>query len=785
MQNLGLGVEISGKDLGLGSMLSHLSMELQSFSQHMTTDFEAQMVAFNKQSLSLGANMGKTGGNLKQFESQASSMAYTLNGSVDEAGRAIRAFTNSGTELKDWGITSAATMAKVSSVTGVSADVFMEAAQAAKGLGLTDKDLKGFGGAIVEAGQQLGDMQEALGSMPALMKQMQEKSALAGKALKGQDLKNYATDVLAMAAALKQSKTITNPKEAMGFAQSLGESLIDAQRKMQGLFAGTETEMPQLASKLGVATGSIVDSFELLKKGPAEFMQGIKGMIDKSKAAGRYSAESANFLRAQVEAAVGKDQADMIMRYSENATDATQKTIDAVKNSTKSLGDLGDAYRTGLTYTQLYERQQVSLTQTFRNLGKTTQKEVLEATGKGLKDFGSLLQKTVSDGGPMGMFVERLASVNKVGIMASLPKAWRGNAAVLGTVFTQLAHPIDMVGAALAALMKWFNSLKKMGMTTKEAVTTIASDLKKSLGNAVDWIDKNVMTAVSDAIHGALNVLHSIDWPAALKSVLESIKSVFVGSDSDSLSGMLGDIDWSKELKDFWQTLGDLWTTLKPYLQEVQKNLVDFVENEIVPQLSAAWDGFVDYIKESSPTAKKWIEGISSAFDAVNKVIGYVKIGIESLITVFKATMTVLNPLLGSLSSAFDIYKGIRGLFGDDAPTGAATKPNDISPLTPVGPRPVRGNTVGDTTAQDASLEKHLEATNAPDWYTQDFKPLFQNVAKQLAGLLGDLPTQAQTPAASQNSRNVPTASNARSPHASKHSVAANGLPISGLPTKS
>src|ERR1700677_3614202 len=145
---------IQAKDSGAGKTILGITQKLTSLATiagnvgtsfqniatgglNLTTAYEAQFTASNKDATQLAASFGIFGKAQQEFSDKATAMSIKLKMGVGDTAKAMNTFRLAEEQFKNMGVDSAESLAKLVEVSGMSAESFEDAATRMKAWGLT------------------------------------------------------------------------------------------------------------------------------------------------------------------------------------------------------------------------------------------------------------------------------------------------------------------------------------------------------------------------------------------------------------------------------------------------------------------------------------------------------------------------------------------------------------------------------------------------------------------------------------------------------------------------
>lgn len=477
--NFGLGFGFRGNDLGLGkavnglsrdfrtlgkemlglqrlqTMLSALSFErlgdlgdklktLGTGGQELTSSIEGTFTAFDKETRKLGATMGYTGKELTRFKKQASSMAYGMNIGADQAGKAIYGFEatvgkmKASDILKDMGVDSAATLAKLAEVAGVSGDKFGYSLLQ-MGKKVDPKAVSTITDMLTKFGTDAGDAALGLGKVDEITSILSKRKMLGDSP---EQLAAFGKGIVATAQAFR---TVTgNGEKAMETALGLATALTEGKKGFADLKAGAVAALHESTLGLAKAGPGIEAAFNAMSESPEVFLKqfatAVGGLSDGDAAA------AVELFRAHASSAFGESGDEIVKMLQTAEGRLALTTVDVgkmVADSAKATGNLAkEGFTTGITAAEAFERQQQGFLQRFRGLATVSTNQFLAESQASFNSFGAKMEKVAADGGPLGLVLGKLADIQKFGAKGIFPANLQGPLAALGTAAETLTGPL-------------------------------------------------------------------------------------------------------------------------------------------------------------------------------------------------------------------------------------------------------------------------------------------------------------------------------------------------------
>jgi len=633
--------------VGTLSKISGALQNLGSAGMNLTTGLEAQGVALAKQSKATAVNLGLTGKELRKVSGQASGMALGLNIGAEQATQAIVGFKDAAGEMGLIGISSSADLAKLTEVTGLSAkDLALQLRTMRKTFGLADDDIKGLMSSFTSMGQVTRDVAGGIGTLPEVMQRMSKQAELMGRKLDPKQLANFAKQTAALSAGLY--KITGSADQARQQSSELADAMLGAQKEFANMFAGTANDLPGFVKELAIMGGDVDAAFELIDRGPAGFVEGLKMMLQNAKKSGADMDQVMNFMRGRLEAA-GITNTDTIMSFLRTTDDEVLDVMKSVHKSTASLGKLAkEGFSTGRTLQEAFDLARDSAIAHFRAGGKAS-KTFLKDFTKSATAFNKILDETSKKGGPLGKFVDQLRDVHRLGAAGLLPREMQGAGVLLGEIISQLGPLLGILGGAivffpgltavlgpLVTVLGLFSinlfKAKMAGQSWSEAFQTAFQDTLKIVKKAFTYFKQ----AIPKFIAAAKKIL-----PGIIKAIAKEIPNVLAVSSEIQDAVIEAVIKYAPKIA-------------KAFVKLVEKVVERF--GKFAPKLIEAFTTLIDKLVEALPgIVPKLVEAFGKVLDAVIKglvkiVPGLVGVIVEVVPTLIKGLADALPKVVGAIA---------------------------------------------------------------------------------------------------------------------------------------
>jgi len=585
---------------------------------NLTSSLEGQAVSTGQTLRQLGANMGYTGKELDSFIAKATETSISLAIGADTAGKALRAWDESQSEMRALGFKSAAGLARFSEAFGINADLLRNNTLAMrKQLGFSDKAMSNVVGSMVALGQQTGDVAGALGELNQMQGFLARNAALMGDSMPEKQMVDFATSITAAGRAF--FATGEDSDKAREFANSLGETMLKSRENIANMFAGTEGDIDSFAKELGVATGDISKAFGLIKEGPSGFITGMTEMYRSAKKNSTNTAEAMNFLRGRLSSVLGEDMTANLMSLFAKMDAKTLKSMSIVRGATADLDNLGkEAHDTGRTMADSLDFAQERMFDSFRKLGKPQAREWLTRVQGGMKDMRAQFAEMGKDSGPMGQFARKMSEISILGAQALLPDALQPITMIMGTLSEKMGPTIEMLGSMGANFTSLTGIITgaALGLMGWAAQARLTQKDTESFGDAMVRVGKEWINSSAEMINAAgtffldLSALFvNFDW-----------KNLFAGEEQLQSTGNGVDELWSHAEDKFDKVK---WTSIYDNFKEGFGVIWDLMwTDENKAKVQEKLDEFTKWLKDSFVAAVASVDWGAIAGDIMSQLLG-------------------------------------------------------------------------------------------------------------------------------------------------------------------
>ena len=667
---LGVGLNFTGDDKGLTDAAEHSTDSLQKMmgvigqlgekfsrigdlsrqGRALTTSFENMLQQNRKANIQGAYAMGAAYDELGKIASKAQSIELSTGISSQAATESIVSFRRSVDDLTKAGFKNEEQFMKIVEVTKTSPQEYEKLANTMKRLGITSKEaMTDLMGGAMAAGRAMG-------------------SASAGLSQLGTTLESTLSRVVsnigdktpeALAKYAKQVSDMTVGLSKLGFmGTDAGDAVSDLfvtgtknGKEFAKIFSGLNSDIPQLPKSLAILGADTDAAFRKMGEGPKEMFDGLVQQFKTVKANGGDGEAYLRFMSHYLEEA--GYQTKTVENLINTISKSTQKQLDQMTsesvNGAKEIEQAGKAWRTSLTDAQQLANMEDVFHTRFRSLAKSNQQYLAE-TSAAFKDLGDELGHLSKQGGPLGSFVDKLAEVDKKGLIGLMPASLQATATAVGGFATsiggallKMASPLSMAESAFTlfgtAFVKAFE-----GTDRNQSLADRAAQALTKVGTWLEGWLADLPGIVSKGLDDALSYVKEMFSPKGKNGKMLG----------DAATGLWSTVTTSFKMI-FSQTnldkMGEIWKEIGPVISRSWDSTVSFIKDDVWPKITAfgsdLWAQLTAAVdpSKSEPTSMggKIGKALRGAWDAV-------KPEIEKLWTYIKEFGT---DLWGGIANAF------------------------------------------------------------------------------------------------------------------------------------
>lgn len=613
-------------------------------SGNLTNSLEATMTSMMQTTKPIAAQLDLSSAEMKKFASRAAGMAYGMNTSADAVAETMKAIhvankgakasmSELGMSTKDWVKVVQTTNVPMQDYTAILGDMTTswgaspkEAAKMLDQLMAIGKAAGTGTGAVKNAKVQLDELGEVFKSLPPSMARSSEEitSLMESSAkMSGVFRQMGDTQEEAISKANTVAKMFAEQSVAVEKALAIGDDR-----------AISENPLIMYLTRLGIGFDEARD---IVATGSRDAVAGMQRINDVYAKFGSDASPQVQRALSGLSAALGEGAAGLSY-LAQNTTQGTEALAEMAKVSVDGSGALKkfgkDAYSSGLTLQETYDRAREAFDTTIRSIARKNVVGLVQKQIAGMREAGKEIRALGSDE-TWGPFVNALSQFRQMGIsglfasMAQSAGIGAKNSAKFGAKVGLLMDTFGQLGNEIAPVMQMLGMFGPGGIIAGGVgiaglLTLEPSDRKKILGPFAD--------------------------------TFEGIKA--------TAQGLLDRIDF----KELWEKLKDGFSRAFEYAKMVLRTIVDSgVVDDIVDGLSKAF-GYVAEIIPWQRVIDGFVFVVQKMSEALAKV-DWEKVA-GGLVEAFKAILPSLVTFGREVLSG--IFKAIKDEFGTEGQIAAA-----------------------------------------------------------------------------------------------------------------
>jgi methyl-accepting chemotaxis protein len=538
---------------------------------NLTNSLEATMTSLIQTTKPIAATLDLSGKEMKKFAGQAASMAYSMNTSADAVAETMRsihiankgateAMNELGLSTKDWVKVVQTTNVPMSEYTAILGDMTTswqaspkEAANMIDSLMAIGKAAGTGTGAVKNAKVQLDELGEVFKTLPPsmartsdeIMSLMQSSARMSGVFREMGD-----TQEEAITKANTVARMFAEQDVAIRKALNIGDER-----------ALMDNPLLKYLMRLGIGFDS---ARKIIETGSRDVVAGMKMVNNVYARFGTDVSPQVQRALSGLSGALGEGAAGLsyLATNTKQGTAALDKMANMSVVGSGALKKFGkDAYSSGLTLQETYDRAKESFDTTIRSISRGDVRGLVRKQIEGMRQAGKELKKLGSDEtwGPWINALSRFRQMGVGGIFSSVAESTgvgAENAAKFGTKAGLIFDTVSQLGGEIAPLMHLF------GMT------------------------------------GPLGPLIAMGGLGALLAMDEATSKKILGSFYDTFASL------KKMLLGVWDVFTD--------------KFVSIWDNTIAPKISEIWsEMLLPYLEETTPRiGKVFLDAFKWAWDA-------------------------------------------------------------------------------------------------------------------------------------------------------------------------
>jgi len=440
-RNVGL---LSRAISGLNTInISNISDSLASLAERAGTGIGAQSTSlesfgaqFNQTARAAEARLGSMSGAMRAHRGEVSSLAYTYGVSGDEMFAAMAPLSRIGVDIEETGI-------NVRGLAGhlqagmISGQAFGNMLSELIGTYEMAPEAAGqMVNSLTAIGDRFGFVAEVGQGMPALMDAIRPVAARYPDVAANVD--GVATSITRLAAGMVSMGMA--PEAAMQAATATFTNLADQRDAMTDLVTGVSTEFPQMAERIGIATGDIHGSVSNILEDPLTFARNMGEMM----ASGDMSDAMMQRLRGTLRE-ISPELLNVINNAAEGG-DALAQAAEPIEGVEDAFNRAGQSALTStLTFQDQLDRMRDAFQTRMNSIGRRTMPDFMSRQRDAYRQVGDRIERFAADDGPLGTLTRGFLRVRTFGLVQGLLPQ-------LGALGVDLGETAQMAGPLLLAM---------------------------------------------------------------------------------------------------------------------------------------------------------------------------------------------------------------------------------------------------------------------------------------------------------------------------------------------
>lgn len=580
-------MQIRAQQFNIASIASNIK-SLTGETGNLSNGLEATMVSYMQTTKPIAAQLNLTSSEMKKMSSRAAGIAYGMNtdaGAVIETMAQMKIASNEAKETLDKMGMSTKDWVKVVQTTNVEMKDYVSViGDMRASWGASAEESKDLINNLVDIGKKantglmpLQGMKGYLGSLNELFQDLPPGMTKTSKEIKGM------IESAGMLGGAFQ-KMGSTPEQAQEMAQGIGLFFAKQDTAIRKTLAigGDPLSNNPLLIALQRLTGNFEEARGIIDIGSKDALAGMEMINDLyarfegDKSTGTLKAFS-DIQKALGEASPGVSYLVANLGIGTKAFEDMQKVSVDGSNALKKFGK--DAYSSGLTLQDSYDRAKEAFDTTIRSIARSNVKGLVKKQMAGMREAGQELKAMAGDKtwGPWINAMSQFKQMGISGLMASFAESsgvGAKNAAKFGSKVGVVFDTISQFGDELAPLMQMF------GMTGPLGPLLAA---------------------------GGIGALFMMDDSAA-KDILGPMFDQF-----KMLKTKATEIwdEWAPKFAEIWDG-------------QIRPKIVGIWKNDVVPEIKNVWNSSViPFLKESAPKiGGAFLDGLRWAWDEFGKVFG-------------------------------------------------------------------------------------------------------------------------------------------------------------------
>jgi hypothetical protein len=431
-------------------------------------------------------------------------------------------------------------------------------------------------------------------------------------------------------------------------------------------------------------------------------------MVAEAKKSGALTDQQMNFIKLRMEKVLGKETAGTMVNFFRTADSATLKTMQITKDARNNLQDMGnEAFRTGRTMQESFDRASDAMFDRFRALGKPAARRWLKDTREAMSKFGEQVNTLGKDKGPLGAMTKKMAEASVIGAQAFFPKALRPTTMVMGQMMDKLGPTMESlkglginftsVGGILSGVGTTFGlfaadmamnkeETESWGDAAAKTVRKFGDSFATSISSVGDWLGKAADWFANFDIENIFSMGEEGKATSEFDKAIAEVK--------EKLGEWANPEKWVEIAGKFAKGFSSIWTwiTTNETVRSTMSGMVDWVSDFLSSAVEMIdWDRIFEMIKQ----------GASAGWDAIGGVSGIMG-------AMWDSTETGKNVNVGSeiIGDTVKSVANVGGFFGDMADGFSSMGEGAMGALNSIeeGAKGIFGNSVNTYAKQDMEL---------------------------------------------------------------------------------
>ena len=366
-----------------------------------------------------------------------------------------------------------------------------------------------------------------------------------------------------------------------------------------------------MTKELSILTQDFGQAFDMMKKGPNEFIQAWMDIGTASEKQGKLVGVRLDCIRSRLAKATSPAIAARLVNLMKGGPEAVEKYRKALATMPDSIAKVSATFRSDRTpqeYMDLYEQQFVIR---FRKLTGGTS-DMLKRTREAFGEASDKIRLMAAGDGPMAGFINKMSEMHKFGVSALLPEALRPMGVVFGTMvknITPLIANLETLGLTSLGLMTPFKvlagALLGTTMLIKSNEIAIGKKLLPAEVKRIKVLDKlekkgklgpkgrarrerllHKIAMMGAKHHGEaldMTTKQIVEWTRdATKTLTKWVKAA--PAIFKDLAKIYDEIN-----KVFVEAWPDIWKEVEPQLKDLKKKIIEY-SDDFIAGFKHGWD---------------------------------------------------------------------------------------------------------------------------------------------------------------------------------------------------